>query len=725
MAKKPTYEELGQRVEELEKKVAERKRKEGALQKGEEPLQSIMDNTTAVIYAKDLQGRYILVNRNFETLFNMRKEDVIGKTDHDIFDKEQADKLQANDQKIIGTETPLEFEEEVVLDHEIHTYIANKFPLFDSSGNICGVSGLSADITAYKRNEEGLRERTHLNQILLDALPCEALLLRPNRDIVISNQSGRNVGAVPGKKCFKTWGKMDEPCPWCLAPTALETGEAQRLEVESFGKVWDVHWVPIGPDLYLHYTSDITERKRENEALQASENRYRILAENVADGVGVVQDRKFLFINDAFASIFGYPVNQLVGMEPIALFRDEHRERFEEISKKLEKGIPVESFQAPSIRGDGREIWIEGRHNIIEWKGRPAVLVTVRDVTESKLRKMAMEEERAHLQSENIKLKSTLKDRYKFGDIIGKSPIMQEAYERILNAAASDANVVIYGETGTGKELVARTIHDNSDRHDKPFVPVNCGAIPEPLFESEFFGHRRGAFTGAQVDKLGFFAFAHGGTLFLDEVGELTLNMQVKLLRAIEGGGYMPVGGDKERTVDVRIVAATNRDLADMVQKGLLREDFFYRIHIVHITVPALRDRREDIPLLVDHFFQSFSEDKKRLPITGKIMEDLSSYHWPGNVRELQNVLHRYITAGHLDFMGPHKAEPEDPCDISVEKAGTKSLELRQATESFQKSLILRVLDKAHWHRGRASEMLGIPRRTLSRKIKNLRLNLS
>ncbi|MEE9613061.1 MAG: PAS domain S-box protein, partial [Desulfatiglandales bacterium] len=505
------------------------------------------------------------------------------------------------------------------------------------------VKGLEKESFKRKQAEEALREKTHLNQILLDALPCEALLLRSNREVVISNQPGRNLGAVPGKKCFATWGKRDDPCPWCLAPTALDTGETQHLEVEVLGKEWNVHWVPIGPELYLQYTFDITERKRAeealresekylakaqeiaqvgswawemhedksyfsdqtyrilgfkpneieisfkwysgllhpddteavtktveesikthkpfdieyrvfrkdgeeiivysqgevlldesgepngmmgviqditkrkraDEALRASEKRYRILTENVADGVGIVQDRKFQFVNTALASIFGYTVDRLVGMEPIALFRDDHKARFKELAEELEKGIPVESFQAPCIRGDGREIWVEGRHNIIEWKGKPALLVTVRDVTESKLREIAIMGEREHFQSENLKLRATLKDRYRFGVIIGKSPAMQEVYELILNASASDTNVVIYGESGTGKELIARTIHDMSDRHDKPFVPVNCGAIPEPLFESEFFGHRKGAFTGAQMDKFGFFDFAHGGTLFL------------------------------------------------------------------------------------------------------------------------------------------------------------------------------------------------------------------
>ncbi len=270
---------------------------------------------------------------------------------------------------------------------------------------------------------------------------------------------------------------------------------------------------------------EIEDRKQAIEALRKSEERYRILTENVADGVSIVQDRRLQFANDALSNIFGYTVDQLVGKEPIVFFCDEYKQRFKELLEVLEKGTPVGPFQAPCIKRSGQEIWVEERYNIIEWKGRPAILVTVRDITENKLQEIAMKEEKTFLRSENIKLKATIKDRYKFGDIVGKSPAMQKIYELILKTSSSDANVVIYGESGTGKDLVARTIHDMSDRRNKAFVPVNCGAVPENLFEREFFGHRKGAFTGAHIDTHGFFDYAHEGTLFLDEVGELTLKM--------------------------------------------------------------------------------------------------------------------------------------------------------------------------------------------------------
>jgi transcriptional regulator with PAS, ATPase and Fis domain len=270
--------------------------------------------------------------------------------------------------------------------------------------------------------------------------------------------------------------------------------------------------------------------------------------------------------------------------------------------------------------------------------------MTVRDITEAKLREMAMQQDAEHLRRENINLRSSIKDRYRLGSIIGKSRAMQEVYERILNAAATNANVIIYGDSGTGKELVARAIHDMSTRSQKPFVPVNCAAIPENLLESEFFGHKKGAFTGAHANKRGYLDMADGGTLFLDEVGELALSLQAKLLRAIENGGYTPVGSSVNKDADFRVIAATNRNLPEQLRTGGMREDFFYRIHVIPINVPPLRDRREDIPLLLEHFLKRYSEAGRVKPVPGHVIGELINYHWPGNVPyfpQVKNALFR------------------------------------------------------------------------------------
>jgi DNA-binding NtrC family response regulator len=323
-----------------------------------------------------------------------------------------------------------------------------------------------------------------------------------------------------------------------------------------------------------------------------------------------------------------------------------------------------------------------------------------------------------HLQHQ---IRQASQDRYKFGRIIGKSPVMQGVYEQIGHAAASDANVVITGESGTGKELVAQTIHQMSRRHNKAFVPVNCGAIPEHLFESEFFGHRKGAFTGADRDKIGLFDAAHGGTLFLDEMGELPPALQVKFLRAIQSGEYTPVGNQKVRQVDVRIIAATNKNLEEQREQGVIRDDFFYRIYVISIHLPPLRERKEDIPLLVDHFLAHYGEGDTRPTIPGHLMETLFQYDWPGNVRELQNVLQRYLAGERLEFIGDRHTEPEERDRISTEFE-PHGLSLREAVEAYEKRLIAKVLEQNHGHTEKTAEMLKVPLRTLYGKIQKYQL---
>ena len=322
------------------------------------------------------------------------------------------------------------------------------------------------------------------------------------------------------------------------------------------------------------------------------------------------------------------------------------------------------------------------------------------------------------LHEENVRLRSNIKERYRFGKIIGKSPVMQRIYELILKAAASDAGVIVYGESGTGKELVAEAIHEMSDRKEKPFVTVNLGAVPETLLESEFFGYKKGAFTGANADKRGLLQSADKGTLFLDELGEIGPNLQAKLLRAIEGGGFTPVGGLEAETSDFRIIAATNKDLKEQVKKGLMREDFLYRIHIIPIHLPPLRERKEDIPLLIEHFMQNHSPSKNLPTITVAVMEALTSYDWPGNVRELQNTLHRYVTLGEVDFLGEQTIAPGGEISNFGDNTRHEKIALDQAVADSEKTTILSTLKNYDGHKTKTAAALGISRATLFNKMK-------
>jgi two-component system, NtrC family, response regulator PilR len=260
----------------------------------------------------------------------------------------------------------------------------------------------------------------------------------------------------------------------------------------------------------------------------------------------------------------------------------------------------------------------------------------------------------ARLVGENLYLKQELAERYRVGNLIGKSPRMQEVFRLIERVARTASTVMIEGESGTGKELVARAIHFSGPRSGKRFLSVNCGAMPEPLLESELFGHDRGAFTGAVKEKRGLFQEASGGSLFLDEIGDMPLSMQVKLLRVLQEKTVRKVGANKEEEVDVRVLAATNRNLEEMVEAGTFREDLYYRIHVIPVRLPPLRERIEDIPLLVEHFLDKFGAEMglDRRPLTPEALRSLERYSWPGNVRELENVVERTLALSTGDAIG-------------------------------------------------------------------------
>lgn len=351
--------------------------------------------------------------------------------------------------------------------------------------------------------------------------------------------------------------------------------------------------------------------------------------------------------------------------------------------------------------------------------GSVSLLAMITDINDRKNAEQALRESEIHLLQENIILRTQIKERKKFGNIVGQSQAMQQVYEHILNAGATDATVVIFGEPGTGKELVAHAIHDMSERRNKRFVPVHCGAIPENLIESEFFGYKKGAFSGALTDRSGYLEYADGGTLFLDEVGEISPHMQVKLLRVIEGGGYIPVGSNQNKTTNVRIIAATNSDLQLLVKNGLMREDFFYRIHILPIHLPPLRDRKGDLPLLIKHFMRLYGGKRNVPPLTTKLMEKLHHYDWPGNVRELQNVIVRYCNQKRIDLTGA-SSKPEAPPDqMSYPDApGVGPLNLGEMLAKYEKLLILTTLNQNQWHRQKVAKALSVDRKTLFNKMK-------
>jgi Nif-specific regulatory protein len=327
------------------------------------------------------------------------------------------------------------------------------------------------------------------------------------------------------------------------------------------------------------------------------------------------------------------------------------------------------------------------------------------------------ESERQRLLEENTKLRQELRERYDLSNIVGNSRPMQQVYEQVAQVAGSPTTVLIRGESGTGKELVAHAIHYNSPRADKPFVKVSCGALPEGLIESELFGYEPGAFTDARAQKKGRFELAHGGTLFLDEVGELSRATQVKMLRVLQEKEFERLGGVRPIKIDVRLVAATNKDLEKAVQQGEFREDLYYRLNVFSIFMPPLRERRPDILLLADHFVEKYAstngKDVRRIATTA--IDMLMSYHWPGNVRELENCIERAVLVCDGGVVHAHHLPPTLQ---TAEVSGTlPRRSLVKAVESYEKDLIVDALKSSRGNRAKAARLLESTERILGYKI--------
>ncbi|MBS1801971.1 MAG: sigma-54-dependent Fis family transcriptional regulator [Acidobacteria bacterium] len=331
-------------------------------------------------------------------------------------------------------------------------------------------------------------------------------------------------------------------------------------------------------------------------------------------------------------------------------------------------------------------------------------------------------------EEENLQLKRTMKQRYNFANIVGKSEIMLRVFDLVAQVAPSRSTVLIQGESGTGKELIAKAIHSNSPRRDKPFVPINTGAMPTELLESTLFGHVKGAFTSAVASKKGLFEVANGGTLFLDEIATMGMDTQAKILRVLQDRRFMHLGGIQEIQVDVRIIAATNIDLRQAVREGKFREDLFYRLNVITIDLPPLRSRREDIPLLVSHFLEFYTNENGLAPrrLSADALRALVDYEWPGNVRELENSIERGVVLSSGPLIGsellPGHITGRSFQDALLEHNPNASL--FDILEDIERRIIIEKLERCNWNQTDAAEQFHIPLSTLNQKIKRLNIEI-
>jgi PAS domain S-box-containing protein len=477
----------------------------------------------------------------------------------------------------------------------------------------------------------------------------------------------------------------------------------------------------------LDITDEVVRASVLSREVSSNERRWRSLLENVELAVlGMDRQGHINYANPFFERLTGFTRGQLVGRPAAELIpardAEEMRLRFQEAMGTEPR--PHSQWSIVSASGEERMLaWSNVRLQTVD--GDAAGLLTIgADITEQLRAQQGLESAlreisslREQLERENIYLQEEVRTASGFDEIIGTSDALKYVLHRIQQVADGDTTVLIEGETGVGKELVARAIHQRSPRRDRTLIKVNCAALPPSLIESELFGHERGAFTGAAQQRRGRFELADGGTLFLDEVAELPIELQPKLLRVLEDGGFQRVGGEKTLHVDVRVIAATNRSLTEEVREGRFREDLYYRLSVFPLTVPPLRERKEDIPLLVHHFVSVNSAAKGRGidQIPPALMDALSEYAWPGNVRELQNVIERAV----LTAPGPTLKL----ADRLESEAAAAPLAWDQTLEQVERVHILQVLARCDGKvagSGGAAEILGVNPSTLRSRMKKL-----
>ena len=440
--------------------------------------------------------------------------------------------------------------------------------------------------------------------------------------------------------------------------------------------------------------------------IPARQNQFETILNSISDGVFTVDDKWLItYFNSAAAKIIGVSRSEAVGKRCCDVFRASICESGCVLRETLKTGKPVISKAVYIIDSEGKRIPISISTAILRDKDGKIIggAETFRD--------LSMVEQ----------LKKELENRYSFEDIISKSPILRHTFEVLPVISQSNSTVLIQGASGTGKELLAHAIHNISTRKKKPFIAVNCGALPDNLLESELFGYKAGAFTDAKKDKPGRFKLADEGTIFLDEMGDISPMMQVRLLRFLQERTFEPLGSTETFKVDVRVIAATHKNLYELVESGIFREDLYYRLNVITLDLPPLQKRKEDVPLLTDHFVAKFNKlyNKDISGVSPEVLKLLMHYDFPGNIRELENFIeHAFVLCGGGIIQLEHLPEVLKNRQIDTEASGTALL-----TE-FEKQMVIDALENNQWNRQAAAEALGIHKTTLFRKIRKMNIKL-
>ncbi len=734
--------------------ITERKQAEAALRKSEREFRTIIETIPAFVVSALPDGSVDFLSQSLLDYTGLSREQWLGWGWKDIAHPEDADRAVNKWRMALAGGEPLEVEVRYRrADGKYRWYLGRQVPLRDDKGNIVKWYGTLHDIQDRKEAEAALRKSERELRTTIETIPAFVVSALPDGSVDFLSQSLLDYAGFPREQ-WLGWGWRDFLHPedadravnkWQVALASGEPLELEARHRRADGKYrwYLVRQVPLRNDKgdivkWYGTLHDIDDRVQVEIALRKSEERNRILLQiNNAIITNLTQQALLHSISEALHPVFPFDRCAITLYQPerdsfrfLAVDGELHSDYFQtglEFSRNATCGSWVFEHLRPLVRRNlekeqqypnERRLAVEGIRSMCvvplalqgECIGLLSLVSKQRDRYSDEdaaffqevanqitlaIQNMRSYEEidslKARLEKENVYLQEELRAEHNFEEIVGNSPALLKALHAVDQVAPTDSTVLIYGETGTGKELVARAIHSRSARSGRALVNVNCSAISAGLVESELFGHMKGAFTGALERRIGRFELAHGGTIFLDEIGELSPETQVKLLRVLQEHEFEPVGSSRSLRVDVRVIAATNRNLSEAVQAGRFRSDLFYRLNVLPIELPPLRERRSDIPQLVAFCISRFSKrlGKKIDGVSRESMENLVNYPWPGNIRELQNVIERAIVLS----MGPTLRLDRDLMPVAasakgVEAPGTDAPEHRQADLESPKLLL-------------------------------------
>jgi len=712
--------------------IDDRKRAEQKLRQSEADFRTIINNIPGFAHTMSPTGEVEFVNQQILEFF--------GKTSEQLRDWSQAGVVHTDDLPTVLESVRRSLDRGQVCDIELRCRRADGAyrwlqsrgrPVRNVEGEITAWYFLLTDIDDRKRAEQKLRQSEQELRTMTDAIRHSVVVLAPDGRVLHANRvaldlTGLTLGEVKDTDFSGLYHPDEADSVREERRSRLLAGVPFDLEMRLLFKSGQYRWQLIkynplkdesGKIIRWYATAtDIDDRRRAEEKLRQSEQELRTITETIRQPITVLApDGTLLYANQIALDRSGLTMDEVKdsGLLERVCHRDDFDRTVAERSAGLSGGLPFDSEMRVLFK-DGQYRWQLVQYNplkdesgqIIRWYG------TTTDIDDRK----KMEE---RLRNENLVLREEIDRSSMFEEIVGSSRPMSQLLKKVEKVAPSDSTVLILGETGTGKELIARALHRRSKRASRAFVKVNCAAIPQSLIASELFGHEKGAFTGALQRRLGRFEAANGGTLFLDEIGELPMETQIALLRVLQEREFERVGSNHPISVDVRVIAATNRDLPAAVAEGTFRQDLFYRLDVFPIAVPPLRERAEDIPLLVEYFVGRFAKEAgKTIRHIGKqTLEQLQSCRWPGNIRELQNVVERAVILCETDNFVVDESWLESETEESLQREGLSALEDREV------AMIEAVLAETH---GRisgpsgAAAKLGIPRQTLESKIRRL-----